>query len=57
MQSDVKKKILLVDDDIDLLEQNKILLESKGYQVITADNSKQGWELFESQKPDAAILD
>jgi len=57
MQSDVKKKILLVDDDIDLLEQNKILLESKGYQVITAENSKQGWELFESEKPDAAILD
>ena len=31
-ESDMKKKILLVDDDLDLLEQNKILLESRGYQ-------------------------
>ncbi len=31
-----KKKILLVDDDLDLLEQNKLLIESKGYEVITA---------------------
>lgn len=57
MQSDAKKKILLVDDDIDLLEQNKLLLESKGYKVITADNVKDAWELFQAEKPDAAVLD
>lgn len=57
MQSDAKKKILLVDDDLDLLEQNKILLESKGYKVVTADNTKDAWELFQSEKPDAAVLD
>jgi two-component system alkaline phosphatase synthesis response regulator PhoP len=57
MGYNIKKKILLVDDDLDLLEQNKILLESQGYNVITADNSKDGFELFKSQKPDAAILD
>lgn len=57
MQSKEKKKILLVDDDLDLLEQNKIMLESKGYEVITADNSKVGFELFKAEKPDAAILD
>jgi CheY-like chemotaxis protein len=56
MQSNARK-ILLVDDDIDLLEQNKILIESKGYKVIAADNSRKGWELFRSQKPDAAIID
>lgn len=57
MQSDAKKKILLVDDDLDLLEQNKILLESKGYKVVTADNTKDAWDLFQSEKPDAAVLD
>jgi two-component system alkaline phosphatase synthesis response regulator PhoP len=57
MQSDVKKKILLVDDDVDLLEQNKILIESRGYRVITAENSKEGWALFQSEKPDAAVID
>lgn len=51
------KKILLVDDDIDLLEQNKILLETKGYQVVTAENMKDAWDTFKNEKPDAAILD
>ena len=52
-----KKKILLVDDDLDLLEQNKILIESKGYEVITANSSKEGWDLFRKTKPDAAVVD
>ena len=51
------KKILLVDDDLDLLEQNKILLESKGFKVVTAEGSKKGWEVFKQELPDAAILD
>jgi CheY-like chemotaxis protein len=51
------RKILLVDDDLDLLEQNKILLEAKGYKVVTADNMKSAWETFQSEKPDAAVLD
>ena len=56
-EPDIKKKILLVDDDIDLLEQNKILIESRGYEVVTADNSKKGWEVFKSVKPYAAVID
>lgn len=52
-----QKKILLVDDDLDLIEQNKLLLESKGYKVITADNMKDAWDMFKKEKPDAAILD
>jgi DNA-binding response OmpR family regulator len=51
------KKILLVDDDLDLLEQNKILLESKGFNVVTAEGSKKGWEVFKQELPDAAIVD
>lgn len=52
-----KKKILLVDDDLDLLEQHKVLFESRGYNVVTADNSKKGWDLFKSEKPYAAVID
>lgn len=52
-----KKKILLVDDDLDLLEQNKILIESKGYEVITANSSKEGWEVFRKTKPAACVID
>lgn len=51
------KKILLVDDDIDLLEQNKILLENKGFTVVTAENSEDGWKKFQQEKPDVAIID
>jgi CheY-like chemotaxis protein len=57
MINNEKKKILLVDDDIDLLEQNKMILEGKGYEVVTAESSKEGWELFKSEKPDIAVLD
>ena len=55
--SEVKKKVLLVDDDIDLIDQNKMLLESKGYEVVTAENVKDAWDTFQKDKPDAAVLD
>lgn len=51
------KKILLVDDDADILEQTKMLLQAQGYEVITADNGKDAWRSFEENKPDAALLD
>ncbi|MCX6150118.1 MAG: response regulator [Ignavibacteriales bacterium] len=51
------KKILLVDDDIDLLEQHKIILEAKGFKIITAENVADGFAAFKKEKPDAAILD
>ncbi len=51
------KKILLVDDDLDLLEQNKILLETKGFKVVTAESAEEGFKLFQQEKPDAAIVD
>ncbi|MDX1702185.1 MAG: hypothetical protein R3250_16280, partial [Melioribacteraceae bacterium] len=44
--NDKVKKILLVDDDIDLLEQNKTLLESKGIEVFTAESGEEGIEKF-----------
>jgi CheY-like chemotaxis protein len=51
------KKILLVDDDFELLEQHKILLEFHGINVVTAEGSQEGWEKFKSEKPDAAVID
>lgn len=51
------KKILLVDDDIDLLEQNKMLIESKGFEVVTAESGTEGFETFKKELPDAAIVD
>lgn len=51
------KKILLADDDIDLLEQNKLLMKSKGFEVVTAETGEEAFEKFQKEKPDAAVLD
>lgn len=50
-------KILLVDDDLDILEQTKLMLESKGYKVVTASSSDEGWKKFQQEKPNIAVLD
>jgi DNA-binding response OmpR family regulator len=51
-----KKKILFVDDDPDLLEECKVLFESRGYNVSTAEDIESGWKVFQSEKPDAAVV-
>lgn len=55
--NDKVKKILFVDDDIDLLEQLKILMEIRGIEIITAETGKEGWEVFVRERPDAVVLD
>ncbi len=52
-----KKKILLVDDDIDLLEQSKISFESKGFKVSTAESAEAGWISFQKEKHDSVVID
>ncbi len=55
--SEDKKKILVVDDDIDLLEQVKTALEVSGYQVIAAESEKEAEQRLEQERPDLAVLD
>jgi len=50
-------KILIIDDDIDLVEVLRIVLESHGYAVIDAQDGDRGFRLIENQKPDLVILD
>lgn len=52
-----KKKILVVDDDIDMLDQVATILSSEGYEVVTADGHAQAEEMLLTVKPDLAILD
>jgi DNA-binding response OmpR family regulator len=52
-----KKTILLVDDDFDYLFQQKMHLESWGYDVITAETQAEGEDILSKTKPDLAILD
>lgn len=49
--------ILIVDDDQDLLEGQRIFLEGKGYTVHTADSLKKGLEALDVFKPDMILAD
>ncbi len=50
-------KILVVDDEPDILEFLKYNLEKEGYQVVTADNGEDGLKVAKSERPDLIILD
>ena len=52
-----KPKILLVDDDVDLVKVMSGALESKAYQVIVAYNGQEGLEKAREEKPDLVVLD
>jgi CheY-like chemotaxis protein len=51
------KKVLIVDDDIDVREIITETLSSNGYEVEQAESGEEGWEKFESFNPDLVILD
>ena len=53
----IKQRILIVDDDPDIVESVRIPLERKGYQVLIARDGNQGLALAEEDKPDLVILD
>lgn len=51
------KRILIVDDDVDSLDQMKMIIESMGHTAMTAINQKEGEILLDKNKPDLAIFD
>jgi len=51
------KKILVVDDDPDILDASAMILESRGYQVTTARDGVEGLAKLEAENPDLMILD
>jgi DNA-binding response OmpR family regulator len=50
-------KILVIDDDPDLVESVTIILENKNHDVIQAYGGIEGLEKAKAEKPDAIILD
>lgn len=51
------QKILIIDDDPDILLSVRMSLEPKGYEVIEAKNGTEGIEMLKSDRPDLIILD
>jgi len=52
-----RSKILIVDDEPDILEFLKYNLEKEGYEVITANDGEAGILLAEKERPNLIILD
>jgi len=51
------EKILVVDDDVDLVETLRLVLESRGYAVVGAYDARTALEKAESERPDLILLD
>ncbi|MEW6374688.1 MAG: response regulator transcription factor [Thermodesulfobacteriota bacterium] len=52
-----KKKILIVDDERDIVKALMIRLQSNGYEVVAAFDGAQGVFMAHKEKPDLIILD
>ncbi|MFM2207132.1 MAG: hypothetical protein RL213_1107 [Bacteroidota bacterium] len=53
----MQKKILLVDDEPDILEFMQYNLAKEGFKVLTAHNGKEALALARAERPDLIILD
>jgi len=53
----MQKKILIIDDDIDLVEAMRLTLENADFEVIDAQDGQKGLEKIENEKPDLVLLD
>lgn len=51
------KRVLLVDDDAEIIESLRLALEANGYEVLVARDGNQGLALTEREEPDLVILD
>ncbi|HEB61036.1 MAG TPA: response regulator [Phycisphaeraceae bacterium] len=54
---DGKHVILYVDDDVDLRDSLRLLLEANGYKMVDASTAEQGLEVYKKEHPDFIIVD
>jgi two-component system, OmpR family, response regulator len=53
----MKKRILIVDDDMDYLFQMKMKVEQMGFETVTAESQAEAEKIIQDFKPDLCILD
>jgi two-component system response regulator VicR len=53
----MKKKILIVEDEIALLEAYELVLNSEGYEVKVAHDGEEALEVVQTYEPDLILLD
>ena len=52
-----KKKVLVVDDEPEMLSLIRFTLEQGGYDVVTCDSGRHAWNAIVDNKPDLLVLD
>lgn len=50
-------RVLVVDDDAEIIDTVRFALESRGYEVLVARDGNQGIAIYERDQPDLVILD
>ena len=53
----MSKKVLVVDDDPDVVTFNVTIVEELGYTPLVAKNGEEGLKIVKEEKPDLVILD
>jgi DNA-binding response OmpR family regulator len=56
-ENSAKPVVLVADDDADILSLVSLRLEKAGYDVVSATDGREAFEVVREQRPDAAILD
>jgi DNA-binding response OmpR family regulator len=51
------KKIVYIEDDIEMTYLIKMILERRGYEIISTNNGLEGFDLVSNEKPDLILLD
>jgi DNA-binding response OmpR family regulator len=52
-----KKKILFIEDEVDLVEMMKLRLAAAGYEAVVAFDGEEGLSKAKTEKPDLVLLD
>ncbi|MFA7059883.1 MAG: response regulator [Pedobacter sp.] len=55
--TDIKAKVVIIDDDSNILDVTSLILSMNGYQVFTASTARDGMEIIAVQAPELALLD
>ena len=51
------KTVLIIDDELDIVEAVKAILEEERYKVVTCGNGRDALKCLEDSRPDLAIVD
>ena len=55
--SDQKKKILVIDDEQNVVSYLEMLLQDNGYETVSARDGREGMDMVRREKPDLVTLD